>query len=120
MFTIALKKSMKNKTELKMSKKETLEPKPLPFTNAETAEQRLEELVRNKSIRNFRIMSSNESHNLWPLEGECRVYPDGFEGVNITDDKGVYLGSLYLDRRRAYVVYYWEKDYEKQNEVKDE
>lgn len=106
-----------------MGKKESQTPeiKPLPFTNAETAEQRLEELARNKSIRNFRVMGSNENHNLWPLEGECRVFPDGFEGVmgNMTD-KDEYLGDLYLDRRKVYVVYYWKKEYEKQNEVKDE
>lgn len=108
-----------------MSKKtesQNLEPKPLPFTNAETAEQRLEELVRNKSIKHFRVMSANENYTLWPLEGECRTYPDGFEGVSYTGDSygnGSYFGNLYLDRRRAYVTYDLEKDYKNQILVKE-
>jgi len=107
-----------------MSKKtesQNPEPKPLPFTNAETAEQRLEELVRNKSIKCFRFMPVNECYNIWPLEGECRLYPDGFEGVSYMGDSnggGVYSGSLYLDRRRAYALYDLEKDYKNQILVK--
>lgn len=108
-----------------MSKKtesQNPEPKPLPFTNAESAEQRLEELVRNKSVKTFKVMAENEHCTLWPLEGECRAYPDGFEGVSYTGDSygnGSYSGNLYMDRRKAYVTYDWEKDYKNQILVKE-
>jgi len=89
----------------------------LPFTNAETAEQRLEELVRNKSINRFKVLSGTENYDLWLLSGECRAYPDGFEGVSYVGNgvgKGTYYGNLYLDRKKAYVVYDLEKDYKQQ------
>lgn len=102
-----------------MSKKtESIKPhlKPLPLTKAETAEQRLEELARNKSINHFRVMAADECWNIRPLEGEARVYPDGFEGITYASDnegEGTYFGNLYLDRRKAYVTYNIEKEYEK-------
>ena len=102
-----------------MGKKTEIQPeaKPLPFSNAESAEKRLEELVKNKSIKYFKVMQMNESYAVSPFEGECRVYPDGFESLAYDQhENGVitYKGHLYLDRRRAYASYYWEKDFEKQ------
>lgn len=101
----------------KDTESKTPERKLLPFSDAESAEHRLEELVKNKSITHFRVMSVKENYGLWPLDGECRVYPDGFEGVSHIGDSnggGKYYGNLYLERRRAYVVYDLENDQEMQ------
>lgn len=84
--------------------------KKLPLTKAETAEQRLEELVNNKSIT-FCEYPGAEKDRSWLRDGEARVYPDGFEAV--IDGNGV-QGYLRIERRNFFVCYNLDVEYEKQ------
>ncbi len=94
-----------------MGKKQ--EVKPLPPTKAETAEQRLEEIINNKSITAYEVMFENSSyHSYYPYEGESRFYPDGFEAVTFNGESQE--GRLHVERRRIFVRYDIEKDYAKQ------
>ena len=80
---------------------------PLPWTKAETADQRLEELVRNESVTRYRILHNHNWNEMSVKDGKCRVYPDGFEAV-ISQKEAV----LHVERRNAFVFY----DVEKQRE----
>lgn len=87
-----------------MGKKEVL-----PLTKAETAEERLEELANNKSIKGCKLMFNGYSWYSFDVrDGEYRAFPDGFEAL---DSSG---GTLYLSRRTAFVYYDLQKEYEKQ------
>jgi len=94
-----------------MGKKQ--EVKPLPPTKAETAEQRLEEIIHNKSITEYEVMFEDKSYySCYPYEGESRFYPDGFEAVTFN---GEYQeGRLHVERRRIFIRYDIEKDHAKQ------
>lgn len=85
---------------------------PIPHSNAETAEKRLEELVNNKSVKVYEYLGT-KSDKVWVEEGECRVYPDGFEAV-VEGDKDP-VGYLHVERRNFYVCYNLNMEYEKQN-----
>ncbi len=94
-----------------MGKKQ--EVKPLPPTKAETAEQRLEEIINNKSIKEYDVMFEDKSYySCYPYEGESRFYPDGFEAVTLNGEEQE--GRLHVERRRLFVRYDIEKDYAKQ------
>lgn len=88
------------------------EVKRLPLTKAETAEKRLEELVDNKSITIYEYLGT-KSDKVWVEDGECRVYPDGFEAV-VEGDKGP-VGYLHAERRNFYVCYDIGIEYKKQD-----
>lgn len=94
----------------KMGKKQ--EVTSLPFTRAETAEKRLEELIANKTITKYAMIFEGE--NYWrynPLNGEIRLYPDG---VELIYDNGKIKGMLHFERRRIVVDYDLEKEHELQ------
>lgn len=97
-----------------MGKKEDI-IMPLPLTKAETAEQRLEELANNESVTSYSLVRKQSWNELYVKGGKCRVYPDGFEGVIGPED-----AVLHIDRRKVFVYYSLEKEYEKQNGVKNE
>lgn len=87
-----------------MGKKEVLPP-----TKVETAEQRLEELARNKSIINGKIIFPGYSWYSFSVHnGEFRTFPDGFETL-----EGSY-GTLYLSRRTTFIYYDVKKEQELQ------
>lgn len=88
----------------------------LPNSDAETAEQRLEELVNNRSVTRFCVVFENQGYFYYdPKDGEARLYPDGFEAV-INGSEGV----IYVDRRRTFVDYDLRKELEIQKgQVKD-
>lgn len=94
-------------------KPEKPDVKPLPSTKAETAEQRLEEIVNNKSITEYEVIFEDRSYfSFYPYEGESRIYPDGLEAVTFN---GEYQeGRLHVERRRLFIRYNLEKEYEKQ------
>jgi len=95
-----------------MGKKQ--EVKPLPPTKAETAEQRLEEIIKNKSIIEYEVIFENQSYYYChPYEGESRFYPDGFEAVTFNGEHQE--GRLHVERRRIFIRYDLEKDYAKQS-----
>lgn len=96
-----------------MGRKEDLIP-PLPLTNSETAEQRLEELVNNKSVNIYKLLHNQTWTEMYIKGGECRVFPDGFEGIISPKE-----GALHIERRGAFVYYNLEKEHEKQKEVKN-
>ncbi len=81
----------------------------LPPTDAETAEERLEELVTHKTVKLYRI--SHQDCNIWVEYFDCRLYPDGFEAVINSNE-----GLIYVDRRRTFVHYNLQKDREIQKE----
>ncbi|MDP2906716.1 MAG: hypothetical protein Q8O03_02145 [Nanoarchaeota archaeon] len=84
----------------------------LSDTKAETAEERLEELVNNKSVTRFYVIFENQGYFYYdPKEGEARLYPDGFEAVI-----GGSEGLIYVDRRRTFVHYNLQKEREIQKE----
>lgn len=88
----------------------------LPQTKVETAEQRLEELVENKSITRYSIIFEGENYwHFYPVRGETRAYPDGFE--LIYKDGGKEIGMLHIGRRRAFIEYSLENEHEKQRGV---
>ncbi len=84
----------------------------IPHSNAESAEKRLEELVNNKSVSVYEYLGT-KSDKAWVEDGECRVYPDGFEAV-VNGDKCP-VGYLHVERRNFYVCYNLGTEYKKQN-----
>ncbi len=92
-----------------MSKKEL----GLPFTKAETAEKRLEEILANKTVTKYIMIFEGEDYwRYHPVRGEVRLYPDGVEMV--FKDDGNPTGMLHFERRRIIVNYDFEKEYELQ------
>ncbi|MDP2906715.1 MAG: hypothetical protein Q8O03_02140 [Nanoarchaeota archaeon] len=86
-------------------------PKTLPPTKAESAEERLEELVKNKSAFRYRLfLERDDSYSIYIMDGECRAYPDGFEALDSEEGAGI----LYVQRRNATVYYDFRKDSEAQ------
>jgi hypothetical protein len=84
----------------------------LPDTKAETAEERLEELVNNKSVTRFYVIFENQGYFYYdPKDGESRLYPDGFEAVLSGSE-----GLIYVDRRRTFVHYSLQKEREIQKD----
>lgn len=90
-----------------MGKKEVL-----PHTKAGSAEERLEELVKNKTLLRCRLLTNNKDYSLCIINGEFRFYPDGFETIEPDDSQ---QGGLYLARRNILVFYDSKKEWEKQN-----
>lgn len=89
------------------------EPKTLPFTKAETAENRLEEILANKTIIKYTMIFEGETYwHYYPVRGEVRLYPDGVELIYKGD--GDETGMLHSERRRIIVNYDLEKEYELQ------
>lgn len=85
----------------------------LPPTKAESAEKRLEEIIENKSATKYVVIFEGENYwSYFTLDGEARVYPDGFELVYKSDSRA--YGVLHIERRRAFIHYDLEKDSEKQ------
>lgn len=88
-------------------------PKTLPLTKAETAERRLEEIIKNKSITKYTVVFEYESYWYYdPKDGEARLYPDGFEAI-VDNNRGI----LHVERRRLFVDYNLEKEYQKQGKA---
>lgn len=84
-------------------------PKTLPSTKAESAEERLEEIIKSKSVLRYKLlMNLHDPYSIYVLDSECRNYPDGFEALD--SDKGA--GMLYIQRRNAVVYYDFRKDSE--------
>lgn len=92
-----------------MTKKDPPYPN-LPPTKAESAEDRLEELVKNESITHYRIIHNETWAEMYVKDGKTRLYHDGFEAVINYNE-----GMLHIERRNALVNYDIKKEYEKQN-----
>lgn len=91
---------------------EKKEYKLLPFSKAGTANERLEELVNNRSITRFYIIFEHQEYFYYdPKDGEARIFPDGFELASSSNE-----GVIYLDRRRMFVHYNLRKESEAQEE----
>ena len=73
----------------------------LPLTTATTAEERLEELVKNKSIWSFKLLG--DQHEYEGLVREVRLFPDGLE--YLWGESGL---NLYVQPRKT-VFYYQQK-----------
>lgn len=83
----------------------------LPPTSTESAEERLEEIVKSKSALRYRLfLERDDSYSICIMDGECRTYPDGFEALDSEEGEGV----LYIQRRNAAVYYDFRKDSEAQ------
>jgi len=99
-----------------MSKKQEQIILPLPKTSAETAEKRLEEIINNKSSKEFYAIFEHKEYSYFSSrDGEARLYPDGFEIVRGNTEQKE--GALYVDRRRLIVYYSLDKEYEKQGKA---
>lgn len=87
----------------------------LPKTKVTSAEERLEELVSNRSVRLCYLSFNNSYYYININYNECRLYPDGIEAVVPSSDKKTpWEGLLYVPRRNAFVYYGLEKEQEKQ------
>ncbi len=95
-----------------MGKKEVL-----PLTKAETAEERLEELVKNKTLIRCFLITENKDREIYIEEGEFRSYSDGFEAVGAYT--GYTTGLLYLRGKNMVFYYDYKKDNEKQGALKE-
>ncbi len=81
----------------------------LPSTKAESAEERLEEIVKSKSALKYRLLLTiTDYYSIFIDNGECRAYSDGFEALD--SERGE--GALYLQRRNAIMYYDFRKDSE--------
>lgn len=89
-----------------MGKKEIL-----PSTKAGSAEERLEELVKNKTLIKCRLIKNDKDHVISIENGEFRPYPDGFETIGV--DTRFIDGILY-SRDKNMIFYY---SYKKDNEI---
>jgi hypothetical protein len=79
----------------------------LPPTKAETAEERLEELISKELV-----VCYNTKLDYFEIEeSKCRCYPDGFEAVMGFKNYGT-KGVLHLVHRNALVYYNLAKEYE--------
>ncbi len=82
----------------------------MPFTKAETAEKRLEEILANKTVTRYVMIFEGEDYwRYHPVRGEVRLYPDGVELIYKSDGKDV--GMLHFERRRIVIDYDLEKEY---------
>lgn len=95
-----------------MGKKEVLPP-----TKAGSAEERLEELVKNKTLLRCFLITENKDHEIFIEEGEFRAYSDGFEAVGAYT--GYTTGILYLRGKNMVFYYDYKKDNEKQSPLKE-
>lgn len=85
------------------------EVKPLPMTKAETAEKRLEELIRKKLVKAYYTHPNYFSIK----DSECRTYPDGFEAILKDQHYGV-KGMLHLCCKNSVVIYNVKKEQEEE------
>lgn len=85
------------------------EVKPLPPTKAETAKERLEELINHDSVEST-ILNPRSYYNSIK-GGKLKLYPDGHEAVFKTSS----LGMLYIKNIDLLVWYNLNKEYEKQD-----
>ncbi len=98
-------------------KKEVISQKvpSLPKTKVDSAEERLEELVNNNSVRLCYLSFNNSYYYININYNDCRLYPDGIETVIPSSDKKTpWEGLLYVPRRTAFVYYSLEIEQEKQ------
>lgn len=91
-----------------MGKKEVL-----PQTKAGSTEERLEELVKNKTLKKCKLIRDGKDRNITITNGEFRSYPDGFEAIG--SDDGFTYGLLYSKEKSALFFYDYKKDNELQN-----
>ena len=91
-----------------MGKKEVLPP-----TKSESADERLEELVKNKTLLKCKLLTDDKDHMLYIENGEFRSYPDGFEIIGAENDYKT--GILYSKTKNIYFCYDYKKDNEIQN-----
>lgn len=89
--------------------------KRLPFTKAASAEERLEELIKNNSLVKCVFISGTEFYADID-DSEFRKYPDGFEVIAISTPKTMMTkGMLYLEIRNVCFMYKLETEREKQD-----
>lgn len=80
--------------------------KTLPPTKAESAEERLEEIIKSKSVLVYKLfLERDDIYSIYVRDGECRSYPDGFEALVSKGRSGV----LYVRQRNAAVLYDFRK-----------
>lgn len=88
-------------------------PRTLPMTKAESAEERLEEIIKSKSMLNYKLLlNRTDTYTIYIRDGECRSYPDGFEAIESEGRSGI----LYVQRRNALIFYDFRKESEKQSQ----
>ncbi len=89
--------------------------KPLPPTKAESAEERLEELIKNNSLVKCVFLQGTKFYADID-DSEFRKYSDGFEVIAIgTPETFSTKGLLYLETRHVCFMYKLDKEYEKQD-----
>lgn len=95
-----------------MGKKEVLLP-----TKATSAEERLEELVKNKTLLKCRLLTNVKDYSLYITNGEFRLYPDGFETIG---SEGEGAGGVLYSRSKNMLFFYAHRaDNEIQNTPKE-
>lgn len=92
-----------------MGKKEVL-----PQTKVSSVEERLEELIKNKTLSKCEIIRDNKNYKLFFEEGQFRSFPDGFEAIG-SPEGGFTSGMLY-SREKSMIFFY---DYKKDNELQN-
>lgn len=87
----------------------------LPYTKASSAEERLEELVKNNSLVKCVFVSGTEFYADID-DSEFRKYPDGFEVIAISTPKTMTTkGLLYLETRNVCFMYKLDTERKKQD-----
>lgn len=84
----------------------------LPMTKAETAEERLEELINKKLVVAYHTRFSSFEIE----ESQCRCYPDGFEAISRFKNYSV-KGVLHLGHRNAIVFYNLKEENEQNGKI---
>ncbi len=87
----------------------------LPYTKASSAEERLEELVKNNTLVKCVFLSGTKFYADID-DSEFRNYPDGFEFIAIgTPETITTKGLLYLETKNVCFMYKLNTEHEKQD-----
>lgn len=87
----------------------------LPYTKASSAEERLEELVKNNSLVKC-VFVSGSGFYADIDDSEFRKYPDGFEVIAISTPKTVTTkGLLYWETKNICFLYKLDSERKKQD-----
>lgn len=87
-----------------MGKKEVL-----PFTKAETVEERLEELIKNRTLFKCELIRDTKNYKIDLERGQFRSYPDGFEAIGLPEGAWT-SGMLYSKEKNMFFYYDYKED----------